>query len=81
MYEIAYILLEAHDKKGNVVGEAKPGGSVNPATGSVTLKPGERLQVTLRMQLEFEGKFTVKALDPTTLTAYHTLDLETDYAV
>ena len=75
------ILLEAHDKKGNVVGEAKPGGPVNAATGTVTLKPGEQLQVTLRMQLEFEGKFTVKALNPTTLTAYDTLDLETDYAV
>lgn len=75
------ILLEAHDKKGNVVGEAKPGGPVNAATGTVTLKPGEQLQVTLRMQMEFEGKFTVKALNPTTLTAYDTLDLETDYAV
>ncbi|MEW8419741.1 MAG: PglZ domain-containing protein [Candidatus Thiodiazotropha endolucinida] len=75
------ILLEAHDKKGNVVGEAKPGGSVNAATGTVILKPGEQLQVTLRMQMEFEGKFTVKALNPTTLTAYDTLELETDYAV
>jgi hypothetical protein len=75
------ILLEAHDKKGNVVGEAKPGGSVNAATGTVILKPGEQLQVTLRMQMEFEGKFTVKALNPTTLTAYDKLELETDYAV
>lgn len=75
------ILLEAHNKKGNVVGEAKPGGSVNAATGTVTLKPGDRLQVTLRMQMEYEGKFTVKALNPTTLTAYDTLELETDYAV
>ncbi|MFL7794884.1 MAG: PglZ domain-containing protein, partial [Anaerolineae bacterium] len=39
------ILLEAHDKKGNVVGEAKPGNPVNPATGTVILKPGEQLQV------------------------------------
>ena len=43
------ILLEAQDKKGNVVGEAKSGGLVNPATGTVTLKPGERVQVTLKM--------------------------------
>jgi hypothetical protein len=75
------ILLEAHDKKGNVVGEAKSGGPVNAATGTVTLKPGEQLQVTLRMQMEYEGRFTVKALNPTTLTVYHKLDLETDYAV
>jgi hypothetical protein len=75
------ILLEAHDKKGEVVGEAKLGGPVNAATGTVTLKPGEQLQVTLRMQMEFEDKFTVKALDPTTLAAYDTLELETDYTV
>ena len=75
------ILLEAHDKKGEVVGEAKLGGPVNAATGTVTLKPGEQLQVTLRMNMEFEGKFTVKALDPNTLAAFDTLELETDYTV
>lgn len=75
------ILLEAHDRKGNVVGEAKAGGAVNAATGAVTLKPGETLRVTLMMQLEYEGKFTVKVLDPRTLTTYSSIDLETDYAV
>jgi hypothetical protein len=75
------ILLEAQDKKGNVVGEAKAGGLVNPATGTLTLKPGERVQVTLKMQMDFEGKFTVKALNPTTLAVYCSLALETDYTV
>lgn len=75
------ILLEAHDKKGNVVGEAKPGGVVNPATGTITLKPGDKTQITLKMQLEFEGKFKVKALNPSTMAAYSQLDLETDYTV
>ena len=75
------ILLEAHDKKGNVVGEAKPGGVVNPATGTITLKPGDKTQITLKMQLEFEGKFKVKALNPSTMAAYCQLDLETDYTV
>ncbi len=75
------ILLEAHDKKGNVVGEAKPGGPVNPATGTISLKPGEKQQVTLKMQLEFEGKFKVKALNPSTMAAFCQLDLETDYTV
>jgi hypothetical protein len=75
------ILLEAHDKKGNVVGEAKAGGPVNATTGTLSLKPGQHLQVTLRMQVDFEGKFTVKALDPVTLTAHDSLGLETDYAV
>jgi hypothetical protein len=75
------ILLEAQDRKGNVIGEAKPGGPVNAATGTITLKPGQPEQVTLRMNLEFEGKFTLKALNPVTLASYATLDLETDYAV
>jgi hypothetical protein len=75
------ILLEAHDRKGHVVGEAKAGGLVNPATGTMTLKPGERVQVPLKMQLEFEGKFKVKALNPTTIAAYCSLDLQTDYTV
>lgn len=75
------ILLEAHDKKGNVVGEAKPGGLVNPATGTITLKPGDKVQVTLKMQMEYEGKFKVKALNPSTMVAFCQLDLETDYTV
>jgi hypothetical protein len=75
------ILLEAHDRKGNVVGEAKPGGPVNAATGTIALKPGGREQVTLRMEPDYEGKFVLKALNPVTMTAYATIDLETDYAV
>jgi hypothetical protein len=75
------ILLEAHTKKGETVGEAKSGGLVNPATGTVTLKPRTPVQLALRMHEDFEGKFTVKALDPTTLAVYCSLDLETDYTV
>jgi hypothetical protein len=75
------ILLEAHDKKGAVVGEAKPGGTVNAATGTIALKPGHRAQVTVRMEPDFEGKFALKALNPITLAVYATLELETDYAV
>jgi hypothetical protein len=75
------ILLEAHDSKGEVVGEAKAGGLVNPATGTLTLKPGEKVQVTVRMQMDFEGKFKLKALNPTTYGTYAQLDLATDYAV
>lgn len=75
------ILLEAHDPKGNVVGEARSGGRVNPATGTISLNAGERVQVTIKMQAEYEGKFSVKALNPTTLTTYCKIDLETDYVV
>ncbi len=75
------ILLEAHGKSGKVVGEAKKGGPVNPATGTITLRAGQVLPVTLKMDLNYEGKFTVKALNPTTMAAYSKLDLETDYTV
>jgi len=33
------------------------------------------------MAMEFEGKFTLKALNPVTLAQYASLDLETNYAV
>lgn len=75
----AEILLEAQDTKGNVVGESRTGGDVNPATRTVTLMPGQRKQIALRMDDEFRGKFSVKALNPTTLAAYSALAIETDY--
>jgi hypothetical protein len=75
------ILLEAQDAKGKVVGEARSGGAVNAATGTLTLHAGERVQVTLKMQLEFEGKFKVKALNPKTDELYCQIDLATDYTV
>ena len=75
------VLLEAQNKKGNVIGEAKLGGPVNQATQTLSVKPGDTLQVAMRMDLEFEGKFTVKAMDPTTLTTFSKLNLETDYTV
>ncbi|GAA4648798.1 PglZ domain-containing protein [Kistimonas scapharcae] len=75
------ILLEAQDKNGNVVGEAKPGGAVNPATGTITLRPDDKAQITVKMQMEFEGKFKIKALNPSTMATYCQLDLETDYTV
>ena len=75
------ILLEAQDSKGNVVGEALTGGIVNPATRTITLMPGQKQQVILKMDASFEGKFTVKALNPTNLVGYCSLNLETEYAV
>ena len=75
------ILLEAHDHKGNVVGEARKGDPVDPATGTLTLNSGQQKQITIRMDLEFEGKFTLKAFNPITMTAYASITLETDYAV
>ena len=64
-----------------MVGEPRPGGDVNPATRTITLMPGQRKQIALRMDDDFSGKFSIKALNPTTLAAYSSLQLETDYAV
>jgi len=76
------LLIEAYDVKGHVVGEAKLGGPVNPATRIITLKPGDTIPITLKMDMDFEGKFIVKALDPITQTALgKSLELETDYTV
>lgn len=76
------ILLEAQDSKSNVVGEPRPGGVVNPATRTVTLIPGKRQQIVLRMDDEFRGKFSIKALNPMTLALASKgseLNLQTDY--
>ena len=75
------VLLEAQDRQGNVVGEARPGGDVNPATGTLVLPPGKRLQVAIRMEPDFEGKFRIVVLNPTTLASHAALNLETDYPV
>ncbi len=76
------IFLEAQDSKDNVVGEPRPGSEVNPATRTVTLMPGQRKQIVLRMDDDFRGKFSVRALNPTTLALASKgseLALETDY--
>jgi hypothetical protein len=73
------VLLEAHSQSGDVVGEAQPGGAVNAATRTVTLTPNAVLQVALKMDEAFQGKFTVKALDPTTLVPFDSIALETNY--
>ena len=72
----------AQDSKGNVVGEPRAGGDVNPATRTLTLIAGQRKQIALKMDDEFRGKFSVKALNPTTLALASNgseLALETDY--
>jgi hypothetical protein len=73
------VLLEAHDGQGNVIGEARPGGEVDPARKTVMIGLGQTKQVVIRMEEDFRGKFELKALNPTTLAAYASLALETDY--
>ena len=64
-----------------IVGEALHSPPVNPATGTLTLRPGDRVDVTLRLDESYKGKLVVTALNPTTLTGYPNcrVDLETDY--
>lgn len=74
------ILLEAQTSKGEIIGEARPGGEVDPATRTITLSPGSVSNITMRMEDDYEGAFTIKALNPTTLAIYASLSLKTDYA-
>lgn len=75
------LLIEAQNAAGDVIGEAKPGDLVNAATGTVTLQSGQTFKIPLRMDMDFEGSFTIKAMNPTTLETYSTLELSTDYTV
>lgn len=75
------VLVEAHDNKGNVVGEAKHGGNVNPATGTILIKAKDKIKLTIKMDMDFEGKFKLKAFNPTTMKIYSQIDMQTDYMV
>jgi len=75
------VLIEAQDTQGNVIGEPRPGGDLYPATRTLSSMPGQSKQIALRMDADFEGKFTVKALNPTTLASFCAITLETDYTV
>ena len=48
---------------------------------TIELSQGDKVKVTIKMDLDFEGKFLVKALDPSTFVEYDKLELETDYTV
>ena len=75
------IAIDAVDAKGNTVGEAGPGPAVNPATQGVRIRPGQAISIGLRMQDEFSGSFTVRAIDPSTQALLAELKLKTDYTV
>jgi hypothetical protein len=75
------IAIDALDAKGNTVGEVGTGTAVNPATQGVRIRAGQAISVGLRMQDEFSGSFTVRAIDPSTQALLADLKLKTDYAV
>jgi hypothetical protein len=79
MFAQTEILLEAHSEAGEVIGEAKIGGVVNAATRTVSLQPGDSQKVTIIMDEDFEGAFTIKALNPNTLALFNQIKLKTNY--
>ena len=75
------IALDAVDAKGNTVGEVGTGPTVNAATQGVRIRPGQAVSVGLRMDDEFAGSFSVRAIEPVTQALLAQLKLKTDYAV
>ena len=76
------LLIEAHDANGKVVGEPRGAETVNQLTSTITLTSGQRRQIPIRMDEDFTGKFTIKAMNPTTLALISKgseISLETDY--
>jgi len=77
-YEIE-VSLEAIDSKGQIVGSVGSGQTVNLATQGVRIRPGLAISVGLRMEDDFSGTFTVRALDPATQATISDLILKTAY--
>lgn len=70
--------LEAKAGK-KIVGQVAPNPNVDPATGLVTIEAGTAVKIPLRMEEDFEGEFTVTAVDPVTKVTFAKLKLQTDY--
>ena len=75
------VAIDAIDAKGKTVGEVGTGQTVNAATQGVRIRPGQVVSVGLRMDDDFSGTFTVRAIDPATQALLAELKLKTDYAV
>jgi hypothetical protein len=77
-YEIE-VAIEVVDSKGRTVGCPGTGQTVNPATQGVRIRPGAVTSIGLRMEDDFSGSFTVRALDPTSQAMIADLTLKTAY--
>ena len=73
------IAVEAVDSKGNTIGSVSSGQTVNPATQGVRIRPGQIVGVALRMEDEFSGSFTVRAIDQAAQILIAELTLKTAY--
>ena len=72
------VLVEA---KSNDIQIGVPASSeyVNPTSGFIEITPGQSVKVTLALNDEFEGKFTVYAKSPASGIILSEINLETDY--
>lgn len=73
------ILLEAYSQEGIVIGRAKQGGIVDASTQTFYIQSGNKLQVGVQMDNNFEGIFILRALEPNSRFEYARLEMETDY--
>ena len=64
------ILLE-HDKKGNVVGEAKPGAEVDAATGTIIVQ----VRINIASKCSCLRQIQGQGVKPTTMVEYASVDL------
>jgi len=64
---------------GKEVGRPQASSGYDPGSGCYRIKPGKAIKITIAMNDEHRGAFTVSALDPVTLEQFAKLDLETDY--
>ena len=73
------IAIDVLDSKGKTVGFVGSGQTLNPATQGVRIRPGQIVSVGLRMEDQFSGTFTLRALDPATQAILADLTLKTAY--
>jgi hypothetical protein len=64
---------------GKEIGRPQASAGYDPGSGCFKLKPGKAIKITIAMNEDYRGAFTVNALDPITLEQFAKLELETDY--
>lgn len=72
------VLVEAKSND-NQIGVPASSEYVNPTSGFINITPGQSVKVTLALNDEFEGKFTVYAKSPASGIILSEINLETDY--
>ena len=71
------LLVEEKDT-GNTVGKLSPNDHLDPATGLIRIRSGEKFKVPVQLHEGFHGGFTVKAVEASTVERLGLITLETD---